>query len=419
MVDDRKASRRDAEDGADDTRTSSGDSGTQKLLDRNPGANHLAEEFESYVQARLERALNGVGDRIGGAAEKVGAAHLGPRALLHGAGGAGRKLVEHMAPGKGSFASKAAHAAGTALHAKDVLVDKMTPGGSDEPRSSAADSGRKNLTIIEDIDVGVPVQEAYNQWTQFQEFSRFAKGVVSVDQEDETTTQWQVKVAKSNRAYKATVTEQIPDERIAWTAEGAKGTTRGVVTFHSLGENLTKVLLVMEYYPKGIVEKTGSLVRAQGRRARLDLKAFRTFVMMKGEATGSWRGEIQGGKVVAGPDEESDGGEDADTDTDTDESAEGEEDGSGYEGEARDDEAEDDLEDEDEDDEDAYEYEAGEQPAEEDEEYAEDAEDAEDDDEEDDEDEEEAPGEDEYDDEDEDDGEAEDEEPRARRSRKG
>ncbi|MER5204713.1 SRPBCC family protein [Streptomyces sp. NPDC002825] len=390
------------------------------MLERNPGANRLAEEFESYVQARIERALTGVGHRISGAAGKVGSGHIGPRALLHGAGGQGRKLVEHVTPDKASLVSKASHIAETASHAKDrlshakdtaahtkdLLVDKVTPGSSDEPRSSAANAGQKSLTIIEDIDIGVPVEEAYNQWTQFQEFSRFAKGVVSVDQQDDTTTQWQVKVAKSNRAWKATITEQVPDERIAWTAEGAKGTTRGVVTFHPLGENLTKVLLVMEYYPKGIVEKAGSLVRAQGRRARLDLKAFRTFVMMKGEATGSWRGEVHGGKVVAGPDEEEDespreaASEDEEDEGPRDATPEDEEDEtegeSAYEDTDGYDEDGDEYEDE---------YEAGEPEEEEDEEDEEDEAD-------------------EYDDEAEDteaqyeDDEEADEEPRARRSRK-
>jgi uncharacterized membrane protein len=193
---------------------------------------------------------------------------------------------------------------GAATHAKDAAVGKVkeaVTGGSGKTASAGA--GGKSMTVVEDIDVGLPVREVYDQWTQFQEFGRFAKGVVSVERRDETTSDWQVKVAKSNRAWKGTVTEQIPDERIAWTSEGAKGTTRGVVTFHPLGENLTKVLLVLEYFPKGVMEKTGNLWRAQGRRVRLDLKAFRKFVTMRGEATGAWRGEIRDGEVVRGPEE--------------------------------------------------------------------------------------------------------------------
>ncbi|WP_234320185.1 SRPBCC family protein [Streptomyces sp. SBT349] len=162
-------------------------------------------------------------------------------------------------------------------------------------KGEKADSGF--LTIVEDIDIGVPVREAYDQWTQFQEFSGFAKGVQGVDQVDDTTTTWRAKVFLSKRSWQATITEQIPDERIAWTSEGGKGTTKGVVTFHRLGETLTRVLLVIEYYPKGLMERTGALWRAQGRRARLDLKNFRRTVMLRAEATGEWRGEIRHGEV--------------------------------------------------------------------------------------------------------------------------
>ncbi|MBI0383609.1 SRPBCC family protein, partial [Streptomyces albiflaviniger] len=156
----------------------------------------------------------------------------------------------------------------------------------------------KSVTVVEDIDVGVPVREAYDQWTQFQEFSTFAKGVVSVEKADDTSSNWKVKVAKSTRSWKANVTEQVADERISWTTEGAKGTVKGVVTFHPLGDNLTRVLLVLEYFPKGLFEKTGNIWRAQGRRARLDLKLYRKFIMMRGEATDGWRGEIRDGEVV-------------------------------------------------------------------------------------------------------------------------
>lgn len=171
-------------------------------------------------------------------------------------------------------------------------------------KSGGAGGNKKFVSIIEDIHVGVPVDVAYNQWTQFQEFGSFMKGVESVDQTDEVESNWRVKVFKSRRNWKASVTEQIPDRKIAWTTEGAKGTTKGVVTFHPLADDLTQVLLVIEYYPQGLFEKTGNIWRAGGRRARLDLKHFRRFVMLRGEETGSWRGEIRDGEVVRGPDEE-------------------------------------------------------------------------------------------------------------------
>ncbi|WP_242424700.1 SRPBCC family protein, partial [Frankia sp. EI5c] len=149
----------------------------------------------------------------------------------------------------------------------------------------------------------VPVSVAYDQWTQFPEFAKFMKGVEAVEAKSETEQNWRVKVFRSRRSWQAKVTEQIPDRRIAWTSEGAKGSTKGAITFHPLADDLTRVMLAMEYYPSGFFEKTGNLWRAGGRRARLDLKNFRRFVMLRGEATGSWRGEIRDGEVVRSPDE--------------------------------------------------------------------------------------------------------------------
>jgi hypothetical protein len=160
--------------------------------------------------------------------------------------------------------------------------------------------------------------------------------VVNVEKSDETSYNWQVKVAKAGRSWKAKVTEQIPDERIVWTSEGAKGTTKGVVTFHPLGDNLTKVLLVVEYFPKGLVEKTGNLVRAQGRRVRLDLKLFRKFVTMQGEAAEGWRGEIRDGEVVReSEDEDSRAEAESDEQDEGDEGEEEDQDGSWDESEER------------------------------------------------------------------------------------
>ncbi|MDT9701598.1 SRPBCC family protein [Streptomyces sp. P17] len=265
------------------------------------GTDRLKQELENYIEARLQVVLENMGDRLGKGARKLGEAQVGPRALTSAAA---RQVRGHLPAGQ-TLTSTASHAKDTAAHAKDVVVDKAKDVGQHglkrEGKSAgdkAPDAAGKGLTIIEDIDVGVPLREAYDQWTQFQEFGRFAKGVVDVQQKDDTTTDWHVKVAKASRRWQGTITEQVPDERIAWTSEGKKATTKGVVTFHPLGENLTKVLLVLRYFPKGPVEKIGSLVRAQGRRARLDLKLYRTFVTMRGEATGGWRGEIHDAEVV-------------------------------------------------------------------------------------------------------------------------
>ncbi|MFC8217619.1 SRPBCC family protein [Streptomyces sp. NPDC057362] len=157
----------------------------------------------------------------------------------------------------------------------------------------------KATHIMETVDIGVPLRTVYDQWTQLQDFSGFTKGVQSVSPHDEVTSDWTAKIAFSTRSWKATVQEQIPDQRIVWTSEGAKGSTNGVVTFHELAPRLTRVVVVVEYYPAGFFEKTGNLWRAQGRRLRLDLKHFaRHVTLTDGEDVEGWRGEIRDGEVV-------------------------------------------------------------------------------------------------------------------------
>ncbi|MDX3691575.1 SRPBCC family protein [Streptomyces europaeiscabiei] len=252
---------------------------------------HLKAEAREYLAAQAQRLLVGAGRKLGETTGKLNDIADGnspgfARLALDG----GRKLAE----GKGPLRTALEVGAG---RAKDnVLGAFKSLGGGKGKRKGG--SGSKPTVIIESIDVGVPVRTAYDQWTQFQSFSTFAKGVKSANQADDTHSDWQLKVFWSSRSWKAHTTEQVPDERITWTSEGAKGTTKGAVSFHSLADNLTRVLLVLEYYPKGLFEKTGNIWRAQGRRARLDLKNFARFITLRGEAEDSWRGEIRDGEVV-------------------------------------------------------------------------------------------------------------------------
>lgn len=210
------------------------------------------------------------------------------------------------------------------------------------------------MNIIEVLDVGVPLRDAYDYWTQYDQFSSFAKGVRDVSKSDEVGSDWKVKVGPSSRSFKATVQEQIPDDRIVWTSEGAKGTTRGAVGFHELAPTLTRIVLVVEYYPSGFFEKTGNLWRAQGRRMRLDFKNFQRYVSLTNEEPEGWRGEIRDGEVVvshedAVEEEEAEQEESEGEGDDEDEAAEGAD--SAYEDEAEDayeDEPEDEGEDEEE-----------------------------------------------------------------------
>ncbi|MBW5421630.1 cyclase [Streptomyces sp. BG9H] len=240
--------------------------------------------------AQVERMLVGVGHRLGDATVKLNdiadgkSPGFGKLAL-----NAGKKVAE----GKGPVRSALELGGG---HLKDKVTDAVKGIGGGKRKKGGA--GQKPTVILEYVDVGVPVREAYDQWTQFQEFSTFAKGVKSVTVANDTDSDWKAKVFWSSRSWKAHTTEQVPDQRITWTSEGAKGSTKGVVTFHPLAENLTRVLLVIEYYPKGLFEKTGNIWRAQGRRARLDLKHFARHISLRGEASDGWRGEIRDGEVV-------------------------------------------------------------------------------------------------------------------------
>ncbi|MFF3482799.1 SRPBCC family protein [Streptomyces sp. NPDC002701] len=251
----------------------------------------LKEEAQAYLAAQTQRLLVGVGTKLGQTTGKLNdIAEGNSPGFAKLAVDGGRKLAD----GKGPMRTALELGAGKA---KDSVVGafKNLTGGKGKRKGGA---GKKPTVIMEFIDVGVPLRTAYDQWTQYQDFSNFAKGVKSANRADDTTSDWQMKIFWSNRSWKAHTTEQVADQRISWTSEGAKGTTKGVVTFHSLAENLTRVLLVIEYYPKGLFEKTGNIWRAQGRRARLDLKNYARFITIKGEAEDGWRGEIRDGEVV-------------------------------------------------------------------------------------------------------------------------
>jgi hypothetical protein len=116
-------------------------------------------------------------------------------------------------------------------------------------------------------------------------------GVVNVDQEEDDETNWKGKVGFTKREWKAKILEQIPDERIVWETKGGAD-HRGTVNFHHLDDNLTRVHVEMEYFPKGVIEKTGNVFLAARRRVRKDLRLFKHFIELRNEETGAWRGEI-------------------------------------------------------------------------------------------------------------------------------
>ena len=146
-------------------------------------------------------------------------------------------------------------------------------------------------TIERSIEVSVPVRTAYNQWTQFEEFPRFMEGVESVRQLDDRHLHWIADISGVRREWDAEITEQHPDERVAWRS--TSGTSNaGVVTFHRLDADRTKIMLQLEVDPEGFVEQAGDRLGLVSRRASGDLERFKEFIEARGHETGAWRGDV-------------------------------------------------------------------------------------------------------------------------------
>ncbi|MFH9428288.1 SRPBCC family protein [Streptomyces sp. NPDC017615] len=315
------------------------------------GLDMLRSEVGDYLGAQAENLVGKTGKKLTGLTQK-----LLDTASGDGGGGGGfiKGVGSRILQGESPFKALVAEKAGDV---KDKVMDKAKGlfGGGSKGKSGSA----KVMNIIEVLDIGLPLRTTYDHWTQYDEFSGFTKGVQSVSQSDEVTSDWKLKVGPSKRSYKATVQEQVPDQRIVWTSEGAKGTTRGCVTFHELAPELTRIVLVVEYSPAGFFEKTGNIWRAQGRRLRLDFKNFQRYVSFADpEELEGWRGEIRDGEVVrsheeAVEEEENEAAEDEEGEGDEEEYEDEEEDEGEYDDEAPDEEGdfEDEEEEEDEEDE--------------------------------------------------------------------
>jgi uncharacterized membrane protein len=146
--------------------------------------------------------------------------------------------------------------------------------------------------IEQSIDVHVPVHTTYNQWTQFEEFPRFMEGVEEIRQLDDKRLHWRTNVGGKAKEWDAVITEQIPDQRIAWkNTTGTKNA--GVVTFHHISDKTTRVMLQLEYDPEGIIENVGDAIGIVSSRVRGDLKRFKEFIEARGSETGAWRGKVE------------------------------------------------------------------------------------------------------------------------------
>lgn len=204
--------------------------------------------------------------------------------------------------GKGrELTSKASEVVSTASDVKEAvsshgstigkvggLISALAKGGS---KGGGGSKPKLSHLIEQHTDISAPRSVVYNQWTQFEMFPTLTKGIESAAQEDDDKVKWTSKIGPSRRNWTGKIVEQVPDERISWKSEGG-ASIQGVVTFHSLDIDLTRVLLQMEYKPTGPVEWVGNTLRVQRRRAKRDLRLFKHFIEMRGEETGAWRGHI-------------------------------------------------------------------------------------------------------------------------------
>lgn len=154
-----------------------------------------------------------------------------------------------------------------------------------------SDRSGNTSTIEDSIEVDVPVSTAYNQWTQFEEFPKFMKGVREVRQIDDTHLHWRAEIGGKEEEWDAEITEQIPDQRIAWrSTSGAKNS--GVVSFYGISDSKTRVVLKMDYGPRGFLEELGDALGAVKVRTHQDLKCFKEYLESHGKETGAWRGSV-------------------------------------------------------------------------------------------------------------------------------
>jgi uncharacterized membrane protein len=207
-------------------------------------------------------------------------------------------------------------------------------GGGSKGGVEGVGKGRR-MPVQQSVDIGVPIESVYNQWTQFEDWPTFMHRVTRVTQEDDCTVSFATKIWGKTKDFTAKIETQRPNERIMWKV--SQGMTHtGVVTFHELGPNLTRVMLSFDVQPGSLIEKAARGMRHVKRAARADLHRFKALIETAEQETGAWRGVIEEGELVEehdpSYDEDREYGDiddlvqDSDEDEDEDEDEESEED---------------------------------------------------------------------------------------------
>jgi uncharacterized membrane protein len=172
-----------------------------------------------------------------------------------------------------------------------VTVAALAVGGVLLSKQLKKKGSNMDSSIVETIEVNVPVRTAYNQWTQFEDFPQFMGSVHEIKQLDDKRLHWKANIAGEEKEWDAEITEQIPDQRIAWRSTTGVPNA-GVVTFHKISEDVTRIALQMDYQPEGPLEKIGDALGAVRLEARSNLQRFKELLEKRGKETGGWRGSI-------------------------------------------------------------------------------------------------------------------------------
>jgi uncharacterized membrane protein len=280
---------------------------TEKVTEHKTAAAATAATAAAAALAPL--ALKGVGKLAHSVSSNgVGDAMSAPKRAVQGAtSGVGEKVsgavkgkVEEKV--KAKVEEKVGQAGGPAGIVKNV-VKKALPFGGNEDEDDDGDSGvrgigkGRRMPVQQSIDVAVPIQTAYNQWTQYEEWPQFMHRVKRVSQEDPAKVSFETKIWGKTKEFEAKIVTARPDEKIKWeVTEGINHT--GWITFHEIAPQLTRLELSLDVEPGGMLEKAARGLRHVKRAARGDLHRFKAYIEALEEETGSWRGTIEDGKVV-------------------------------------------------------------------------------------------------------------------------
>jgi uncharacterized membrane protein len=278
-----------ARDTAEQTAGGARDTAEETAGQLTSGTQSLTAELRSTIRDAAIDVLRPVAKEATTAAAKY-AVKKGPEFV--------KGTIQPKVEGAGGPMALAQGALSKAGEAGGGLLSKIKRSGEDGGARAPQGTGRgRRLPVQEYVDVAVPVETAYNQFTQFEEFPRFMHRVEKVEQRDDTTLVWHENIWGIRRQWEAEIVEQVPDERIVWRSRGGVQTT-GVVTFHRLSDRLTRVYLNVDFQPKGLFEKTASGFRLSRKAIKSDLMRFKAYVEMRDEETGAWRERIEEGEVV-------------------------------------------------------------------------------------------------------------------------